>query len=78
MSNDRDTKTTLAIDEAEAQIKDLDSTVRAALSEAQRLFDCGFYDRAHAATTSAQEALVQMVALEEAVKELRRMAKPKP
>lgn len=58
------------IEEAKDQIKQLDSAIRSALAEASRLFDCGLMQRSLSAVEQAQRALIQIIALEEAVKNL--------
>lgn len=58
------------IKKAQDQIKQLDSAIRSALAESARLFDCGLMQRSLSAVEQAQKALVQIIALEEAVKAL--------
>ena len=58
------------IDETQEQIKQLDSAIRSALAESIKLFDCGLVQRSLEAVDQAQKALIQIIALEDAVKTL--------
>lgn len=58
------------ISEAQEQIKQLDSAIRSALAESIKLFDCGLVQRSLEVVEQAHKALIQIIALEEAVKAL--------
>lgn len=58
------------IDEAQEQIKQLDSAIRSALAESTRLFDCGLIKQSLEAVEQAHRSLIQIIALEEAIKGL--------